>query len=237
MRAQPREKAAKQKIKSNLLPSKTRLIVGLGNPGPKYECTRHNFGFLLLDALDDKLDECEWKLESKQVIPELGRLKVRSKKDREVRLLWPLTFMNLSGIAVEKVLETIENENFSVQEDLLVLMDDLSLDMGRCRIRPKGSSGGHNGLKSIEGHLGHFEYPRLKLGIGRPSGEQAVVDYVLENFSPEETSTVVKVNDFLTAELLHWSEGKTPAELAPSINSWRQLTIEEKPESESALAE
>ena len=139
---------------------------------------------------------------------------------RIAHLLWPLTFMNLSGQAVESVLDAIEGPDLDTSNDILVVIDDLSLPLGRLRIRSKGSPGGHNGLKSIQSHLNHDDYPRLKLGIGRPSGSQTVVDYVLEPFSAEEVSLVDEVLDFAVGQALRWLAGVEDSELSQTVNGW-----------------
>lgn len=198
-----------------------RLLVGLGNPGPKYAATRHNFGFLLLDRVSQALAESEdWKLVKRQEIPGLGKWEQFESTEQTVHLLWPLTFMNLSGRAVEQLLETLDVQGFDSSEQLLVVIDDLSLPLGRTRIRPKGSAGGHNGLKSIQAHLGHDKYSRLKLGIGRPDGAETVVDYVLEPFPADELQVVERVLDFACPETLRWLTGTPVAELSQTVNGW-----------------
>ena len=106
------------------------------------------------------------------------------------------------------------------RKDVLVAIDDLSLPPGRVRLRAKGSPGGHNGLKSVEAHLGHDQYSRLKLGIGRPEGSDPVVDFVLEPFSSEELATVEQVLDFVALETIRWLEGAQVPELSQAINGW-----------------
>ena len=147
------------------------LIVGLGNPGPKYEDTRHNVGFRIVEQLD-----AEWKPDS---FGDVARMKHRGK---QLLLLKPNTYMNLSGKAVRYWLqaEKIPKEN------LLVVMDDLHLDFGRLRLRGKGSDAGHNGLKDIDQMTGGNNYARLRVGIGKDfhPGQQA--DYVLSEWKAEE---------------------------------------------------
>ncbi len=159
------------------------LVAGLGNPGSEYLNTRHNIGFQVLDFLAGKSgisfssqrygDVAEWRL-----------------KGRQILLLKPNTFMNLSGKAVRFYLQTNKIES----ADLLVVTDELALDFGRMRLRPKGSDGGHNGMKSLIQELGNDRFPRLRMGIGNqfPKGRQ--VDYVLGNWGPEEQS---QLNDWL----------------------------------------
>ena len=198
-----------------------KLLVGLGNPGPKYAATRHNFGFLLLDRVSQLLSKSEnWQAAGVQEQAGLGRWEQFQNSERRVHLLWPLTFMNLSGQALERVLEALPSSAVDTRKDLLVAIDDLSLPLGRVRLRAKGSPGGHNGLKSVEAHLGHDQYSRLKLGIGRPEGSEPVVDFVLEPFSQEELATVQQVLDFVALETIRWLEGAQVPELSQEINGW-----------------
>lgn len=198
-----------------------KLLVGLGNPGPKYAATRHNFGFLLLDRVSQLLEKSElWQAAGAQEQPGLGRWEQFQSPERRVHLLWPLTFMNLSGQALEKVLEALPSSALDTRSDLLVAIDDLSLPLGRVRLRAKGSPGGHNGLKSVEAHLGHDEYSRLKLGIGRPEGSETVVDFVLQPFSHEELPLVEQVLDFVALETIRWLEGADVPELSQKMNGW-----------------
>ena len=198
-----------------------KLLVGLGNPGPKYAATRHNFGFLLLDRVSELLrNSNDWQSAGTQEQPGLGRWEQFQRADLRVHLLWPLTFMNLSGQAVEKVLDAIASPTLDTRKDVLVAIDDLSLPLGRTRLRPKGSPGGHNGLKSIEQHLGHQEYPRLKLGIGRPEGSETVVDFVLQPFSDDEKVALEQVLAFAAPEAIRWLEGAGIPELSQTVNGW-----------------
>ena len=198
-----------------------KLLVGLGNPGPKYAATRHNFGFLLLDRVSQLLTESEhWQAAGVQEQPGLGRWEQFQHSERRAHLLWPLTFMNRSGQALERVLEALSSSAVDTRKDVLVAIDDLSLPLGRVRLRAKGSPGGHNGLKSVEAHLGHAEYSRLKLGIGRPEGSETVVDFVLEPFSPDELSVVEQVLDFVALETIRWLEGADVPELSQEMNGW-----------------
>lgn len=183
--------------------------------------TRHNFGFLLLDRVSEALkNEPEAQLHKAREITGLGRWEHYFLRDRELHLLWPLTFMNLSGKAIEKLLSVIGRDDFCTRRDILVALDDLSLPLGRLRLRTKGSPGGHNGLKSVEAHLGHNQYSRLKLGIGRPDGQEPVVDFVLQAFAPEEAPLVQCVLDFATPEMIRWLSGSSVAELSQSVNGW-----------------
>ncbi|MBS1707778.1 MAG: aminoacyl-tRNA hydrolase [Armatimonadetes bacterium] len=155
-----------------------RLIVGLGNPGPQYKRTRHNVGFDVVEALAAKH---KVKLDIMRHQAQLGLGEVSGVA---VALVKPLTYMNLSGRAVAPIAK-----HYGIQpEDILVVADDLDLPTGKVRMRAKGSSGGHNGHKSLIESLGTTEYPRLKIGIGRPG--DATVDHVLSRFHPDERTDI-----------------------------------------------
>lgn len=153
------------------------IIAGLGNPGKKYEGTRHNIGWQVMDELADKhrirIMESRFKgLVGKGVIG-----------GEKVLLLKPLTYMNLSG---ESIGEAVRFYKIDETSRLIVVSDDISLDVGQLRMRKKGSAGGHNGLKNIISHLGSEEFMRIRIGVGdKPAGSD-LVDYVLGSFSKEE---------------------------------------------------
>jgi peptidyl-tRNA hydrolase, PTH1 family len=151
-----------------------RLIVGLGNPGKTYEKTRHNLGFMTLQEMSRRFS-FSWKNSS------LYRAAIASGKigDQAVCLFLPQTMMNLSGVAVKKIITAREMD----PADILVVCDDLNLEFGQMRLRPQGSDGGHNGLKSLIAALGTKEFGRLRMGIGRPPLGKDPADYVLESFS------------------------------------------------------
>lgn len=151
------------------------LIAGLGNIGPEYELTRHNIGFLILDRLAD-VEKAAFKTERLADHAEVKH------KGRQIHLIKPNTYMNLSGKAVAYWLQELKIP----KENLLVVVDEIALPFGSIRLRGKGSSAGHNGLKNIEELTGGQDYPRLRFGIGNnfPKGQQ--VDYVLSRFSQEE---------------------------------------------------
>ncbi|GMR04693.1 MAG: aminoacyl-tRNA hydrolase [Thermodesulfobacteriota bacterium] len=155
------------------------LIAGLGNPGPRYELTRHNVGFMLIDRLSSVYNIRCGHSTGKAL---WGRGLVAG---REVVLIKPMTFVNLSGEAVEDFLS-----EFRVPiESLVVVYDDCYLPLGRIRIRPAGGGGGHKGVDSIIRCLGSDAFPRIRLGIGRPMKED-LADYVLSPFTPEEMEVV-----------------------------------------------
>ena len=153
------------------------IIVGLGNPKKEYDNTRHNIGFDVIDVLaeDNRIGMTEKK--HKAII---GKGIVGGQK---VILVKPQTYMNLSG---ESVRELIDYYKVDETEELIVISDDISLDVGQLRIRKKGSAGGHNGLKNIIMHLGHDTFQRVKMGVGEKPKHFDLADYVLGHFSKEE---------------------------------------------------
>ena len=154
-----------------------KLIVGLGNPGPQYTWTRHNLGFLVLENLG-KQHKAKWSVSTSNH----GMLAKVIIESFECSLLMPTTFMNNSGLSVKK----LADKTGVALEDILIVCDDLSLSFGKIRIRPSGSAGGHNGLKSIIQDLGSNQLARLRMGIDEPKGLVETVDYVLSNFTPVE---------------------------------------------------
>ncbi len=153
------------------------LIVGLGNVGPKYELTRHNIGFLILDQL----------IGDKQFVSSRYADYAEIKhKGRSLHLIKPTTFMNLSGKAVRYWAQELKIPT----ENILIITDDINLPYGKLRMKGKGSSGGHNGLKNIEELMGTSVYPRLRFGVGSEFSQGNQVDYVLSNFSSEEMDTI-----------------------------------------------
>ena len=156
------------------------LIVGLGNIGPEYELTRHNIGFLVLDRMADE----------KGAKFEMNKLAFTSEvkhKGRTLHLVKPTTYMNLSGKAVHHYLQ----HHKIPKENLLVITDDIALPYGKIRLKPKGSAGGHNGLKNIEQLTGGQNYPRLRFGVGDAFSKGRQVDYVLSPFSKQEMDDLV----------------------------------------------
>lgn len=153
------------------------LIVGLGNPGKKYENTRHNAGFLAMDKLADEEGFQFKKLKFQALIADemIG--------GKRCLLMKPQTMMNNSG---EAIYEAASYYNIP-DENIIVIYDDISLDVGKTRIRRKGSAGGHNGIKSIINCLGSDEFPRVKVGVGKkPNAKYDLVDWVLGNFPKEQ---------------------------------------------------
>lgn len=156
-------------------PMKKFLIAGLGNIGPKYHNTRHNIGFKMLDFLAEK-KSLTWEP------AKLGDITTYKVKGRTFILLKPNTFMNLSGKAVSY---RLEKEKIP-RENLLVITDDLNLPFGSIRVKPKGSGGGHNGLKDIQNVLQTSTYNRFRFGISDTFSKGRQVDYVLGDWTPEE---------------------------------------------------
>lgn len=152
------------------------LIAGLGNPGKEYENTRHNAGFMVLDALADKLGADVSEKKHKALC---GKAVIGGQK---VILLKPQTYMNSSGESIRAAADYYK----VAPEDILVIYDDISLAPGQLRIRAKGSAGGHNGIKSIIAHLGTEVFPRVKVGVGQKPRQYDLADYVLGHFSGEE---------------------------------------------------
>ena len=172
-----------------------KIIVGLGNPGSEYDATRHNVGWWMLDRLAH-----DWRfgafrrdgpaLKSEGVVGE-----------HAVLLLKPTAYMNRSGLALRFLQEL---EEFDPTQDLLVLVDDAALDVGRVRFRPKGSAGGHNGLKSVSGVLRSDEYPRLRIGVGRAPEGVDLADWVLSPMPEEDEDVVVGLLPELTGAVEVW---------------------------------
>lgn len=156
------------------------LIVGLGNIGIEYELTRHNIGFLILDRLAEKR-KVEFQQGRHSFVTELKY------KGRQITLVKPTTYMNLSGKAVNYWM----NELKIKKENILIITDDVALPYGKLRLKPKGSSGGHNGLKNIEELIGGKEYSRLRFGVGDDYAKGRQADYVLSPFDKKEMEELV----------------------------------------------
>lgn len=154
------------------------VIVGLGNPGREYKGTRHNIGFAVMDCLAEKYNIAIDEKKHKALI---GKGVIEGEK---VILVKPQTYMNLSGESLRAVLDYYKIDE---TEELLVIYDDISLPVGALRIRPKGSAGGHNGIKNIIAHLGGEEFWRIKVGVGEKPSRMDLKDYVLGHFTKEET--------------------------------------------------
>jgi len=153
-----------------------KLIVGLGNPGRQYQHTRHNAGFTVLDELAHRLNVSfdRTKFDSEIAQAQLG--------SNRLLLMKPQTYMNLSGVAVAKA----ARNKIDGLEELLLVVDDVNLPLGRLRFRAEGSAGGHNGIKSVIEHVGSDTFPRLRMGVGRSGSADQLRDHVLNAFTPDE---------------------------------------------------
>ncbi|MEL7625347.1 MAG: aminoacyl-tRNA hydrolase [Anaerolineaceae bacterium] len=178
------------------------MIVGLGNPGLEYRYTRHNFGFMVLDALASKWNVPLKKIKFKAIIGE-DRF-----KGNKVILAKPLTYMNDSGRSIAPLLRFYK----CPVENMLVIHDDLDLPLGTLRIRPSGSTAGQRGMESITQMIGTQDFPRMRLGISRPPGQMDPKDYVLKNFLPdEEELKSIVINHAVEAAECFITDGLTKA--------------------------
>ena len=212
-----------------------RVVLGIGNPGPEYEGTRHNAGFLALDRLAQRAGTTFRRLErrgsdgarlfSGKVKAQVALWQGEDGQDA-VLLVKPLTYVNLSG----DVAGPLCRRHDLAPESLFVVVDDLNLPLGRIRVRPAGSSGGHNGLKSIERALCSDGYPRLRLGIGQPADEDPrlstspgsfdTVDFVLARFQPDEREVLQLVVERCADVLSEWRAGASIETLMGRHNGW-----------------
>lgn len=164
-----------------------KIIAGLGNPGSEYANTKHNVGFMFVDALADKLGIDGWKTKYDALVAE-GRMGTE-----KILLMKPLTYMNESGRAIGPLLSWYKLE----PQDLIVVHDDMDIPAGAVRIRRKGSAGGHNGIKSILYHVGDENFARVRIGIGRPQPGWTVVNHVLAPFSSEDAPKIREAIQYL----------------------------------------
>jgi PTH1 family peptidyl-tRNA hydrolase len=156
----------------------TKVIVGLGNPGKQYVGTRHNVGYAVIDSLAASPKAGRSQSRFQALVAELNE------DFGKLLLVKPETFMNLSGVSVRQLLDFYKVP----VADLLVVCDDINLPLGKLRFRPRGTHGGHNGLRNIQDHLGTNEYQRLRIGVGSP--EEDAVDHVLSRFKPSEVPVI-----------------------------------------------
>ena len=178
----------------------THIIVGLGNPGEKYTYTRHNAGFLAIDYLLNKYSVSCDRLKFNALIGEIKLGGIRA------LLMKPQTFMNASGTAIKQACDFYKIP----PENVIVLSDDASFDIGKLRIRKSGSAGGHNGLKNIIECLGTDTFPRVKLGVGqKPSPEYDIADWVLARIPKESEKTFLKLLDYIPSILELMLTGNT----------------------------
>lgn len=164
-----------------------KWIAGLGNPGRKYEGTRHNVGFMAVDAMAERWG-IDWRTNTRcRALIGEGR----TGDGEEVVLIKPQTFMNLSGESIRAYMDYFKLP----LDDLIVLYDDMDTPLGQLRLRYKGSAGGHNGIKSIIQHIGTQEFKRIRIGISRPPEGIGVIDYVLQDFHKQEQEQIKQVLD------------------------------------------
>lgn len=184
--------------KKAVLPERgdTLVLVGLGNPGPRFDGTRHNIGFALMDAFAARNKAGSFTRE-KRFRADLATVRI---SDRTVHIVKPTTFMNESGVAANAVMKYYKVP----YTGLLVVADDMALEVGRLRLRAKGSAGGHNGLKSVQKNLGSMEYARLKVGVGSPNNSAEWPDHVLGKFSRREQAILSDVEWDAMDVLEHW---------------------------------
>src|SRR5215208_2037169 len=168
-----------------MTPELTYLIIGLGNPGREYRDNRHNLGFMLIDRLCVRLNARGMKVQSKAIVTSAVYV------DRKLILAKPQTYMNLSGQSAQGLLNFYKLP----MENMLVAHDDLDIPFGTIRIRPKGGPGGQGGMASTIEQLGTKDFPRLRIGIGRPPGRMDPAAYVLQNFSREEMKVLSEIVD------------------------------------------
>lgn len=161
------------------------LIVGLGNPGKEYEKTRHNMGFMTIDKLSQKMNVELQKEDFKGIY---GKTIFNNEK---VILLKPLTYMNLSG---ESIIEIVNFYKIPL-ENIIVIYDDIDIEIGKFKIRKKGSSGTHNGMKSVIQNLGSTEFARIRVGIGKPQSNEDLANFVLKKISEDEERLFIETVD------------------------------------------
>lgn len=177
-----------------------KVIIGLGNPGKKYEDTRHNAGFMAIDKISEK-----WAIPVQQnkFRAHVGEGRLNGEK---VLLVKPQTYMNLSGESVAEILKFYK----LVPDELVVIYDDLDLPTGQLRLREKGSAGGHNGIKSMIQHLGTQDFKRIKVGIGRPEPGRSVSDYVLQSFPAAERALIDEAVSLAAEAAAMWTAEPFP---------------------------
>ena len=189
-----------------------KLIVGLGNPGPRYEFTRHNLGFMVIDKLAEKLN-----LKFKYHANFNSEIVETLYKGNKAIIIKPMTYMNLSGEAVNKVVNYYKID----LDDVIVVVDDLNLAIGRLRLREFGSDGGHNGLKNIDLHLKTSNYKRIRIGIGE-NNKLEVNDYVLGKFNKAETEIIKNAIEEASDALIYFIEDKPYLDIMTRYNTIKE---------------
>jgi len=177
-----------------------KVVIGLGNPGPTYDATRHNVGWWAADRLVYEWGFGPFHREGACLVAE-GTV-----GDHEVRVMKPTVYMNRSGAAVAPLRSV---PGLDLERDLLVVVDDATLDVGRVRFRPSGGAGGHNGLKSVEAALGTSDYARLRIGVGRAPEGVDLAEWVLSPMPPADEDVVVGLLPDLADGVEIWMEGET----------------------------
>ena len=192
--------------------AETKLIVGLGNPGREYQKTRHNLGFLAVEAM------------AKEMSGEFKKCRYASALVAEVRgdhgkviFALPQTYMNNSGVAVREI---VKFDNVSL-EDMIVVCDDIRLPFGEMRLKTEGSDGGHNGLSSVKDHLGTEQFTRLRLGVGEPPKPHLQADYVLSEFKKEEKASLGAFVEDAVGCLKLWLRG----EMAKAMTQYNKRKV------------
>ncbi|HLR91720.1 MAG TPA: aminoacyl-tRNA hydrolase [Atopostipes sp.] len=185
-----------------------KLIFGLGNPGTKYQNTKHNIGFIAVDRIAENLGLTFNQTKFKSLYAE-GRIGTE-----KIVLIKPQTFMNLSGESVQPWMDYYNLTG----EDIVIIYDDMDLPVGKIRLRAKGGHGGHNGMKSIIQHLGTKEFNRIRVGVGRPSPRQTVVSHVLSRFPTEEIDDMKEAVQAVEDAIKHWGHDHTFLETMNEFN-------------------
>lgn len=185
-----------------------KLIFGLGNPGNKYKKTKHNIGFIAIDQIAENLGLTFKQTKFKSLYAE-GRL-----GSEKIILIKPQTFMNLSGESVQPWMDYYNLTG----EDIVVIYDDMDLPVGKIRLRVKGSSGGHNGMKSIIHQLGTKEFNRIRAGIGRPLPRQTVISHVMSQFPQEEIADMKEAVRDIEDAVKYWADNHTFQETMNEFN-------------------
>jgi peptidyl-tRNA hydrolase, PTH1 family len=186
-----------------------KYVVGLGNPGSNYEFTRHNIGIMIIEEIARK-KKGKWK----NLNDFYTQLKLKFGNITGL-LIKPKTFMNNSGMVLSKLADNVDGT-----QNILVVVDDYNLDLGMIRFRVEGGNGGHNGLKSIEGILG-TNYPRLRVGIGAVPENLSAEEYVLEKFTDQQWSQVVKIIEFTAEAVIYWLENN----IGQAMNKFNGINI------------
>ncbi len=196
-----------------------KLIAGLGNPGSEYAKTKHNVGFMLADALAEKLNITSWKEKYNALVADayIGAEKIIIAK--------PQTYMNNSGEAIAPLMNWYKLE----PEELIVIHDDMDIPAGTIRIRKKGSAGGHNGIKSILSLLGNENFSRVRIGIGRPLPRWTVVNHVLSPFTEEDAPKIKEAIEYLVPALECMVKDGTDV----AMNKFNPKKQKKKPHSET----